>query len=150
MDPRIEDASDVLDHVVDTQRDFLVKRGAALPPLPDGSPAERWHAHLAGVRDVVTDESFTFEAYDGYFGRTTVADTLSSFYGFDMLVHRWDLARGAGSDVVFTEAEMDRIGQSVQGFGEALYTDGVCGPAIEVPADAPRQARLLGLLGRRA
>jgi len=142
-------ATDVLDHVVDTQRDFLVKRGATLPPLPDGTPPERWHAHLDGVQDVVTDEAFTFEEYDGYFGRTTVADTLSSFYGFDMLVHRWDLARAVGSDVRFTDAELDRIEKSVEGFGDALYSDGVCGPPVDVPADSPRQQRLLGLMGRR-
>ncbi len=141
--------ADVLDHVVDTQRDFLMKRGATLAALPDGPPATRWHAHLDGVRRLVTDEAFTFEEYDGYFGRTTVADTLSSFYGFDMLVHRWDLARGAGSDVEFSDDELDRIEQSAKGFGEALYSQGVCGPPVEVPGDAPRQERMLGVLGRR-
>lgn len=143
-------AADVLGHVVDTQRHFLLERGAPLPALPPGSPPERWHAHLAGVAEVLDDEDLAFTEYDGYFGRTTVADTLSSFYGFDLLVHRWDLARGAGSDVVFTDAELDRIEQSMQGFGDALYSEGVCGPPVDVPADAPRQQRVLGLLGRQA
>ena len=30
-----------------------------------------------------------------------------------------------------------------------LQTNGVCGPEVAVPADAPEQDRLLGLLGRQ-
>ena len=88
--------------------------------------------------------------YDGYFGRTSVADTLANFYGFDMLAHRWDLATALGQDATFSEAELDRIEKALDGFGDNLYLDGVCKPAIDVPDDASRQAKLLGRMGRRA
>ena len=29
--------------------------------------------------------------YDGFFGRTTIGATLDNFYGFDLVVHGWDL-----------------------------------------------------------
>jgi len=140
----------VLDHVIATQRDFLTERGARFPALPDAAPDARWRAHLDGVQTLLADEAWAGEEYDGYFGRTTVADTLSTFYGFDMLVHRWDLARGAGADVEFTDAELDRIEQSVAGFGDHLYADGICEPPVEVSADASRQERVLATMGRRA
>ena len=142
-------AADVVDHVVDTQREFLDKRGADLGPRPDGSPGEVWAAHRDAVRRVTADDAFTSEEYDGYFGRTTVAETLGNFYGFDLLVHRWDLARALGGDVTWDDTELDLIETSLNGFGDALYMDGVCKPALEVPAGASRQERVLGRMGRR-
>ena len=143
-------AGDVLDHVVDTQRDFLTKRDIDSGPRPSGDPHEVWHAHLAGVRRVVADESLVAEEYDGYFGRTSIADTLANFYGFDLVVHRWDLGRALGREVRWEEAEMDRLEAAMAGFGDALYSEGVCKPATDVADDAPRQSRLLARLGRRA
>lgn len=141
-------AADVLDHVVDTQRSFLTERGAGVGDRPAGSPEEMWSAHVTNVADATTDEDFVTKEYDGYFGRTTLADTLANFYGFDMIVHRWDLARALGSDVTWDDAELDRIETALDGFGDALYSEGVCRPAVEVPADAPRQTRLLARMGR--
>ena len=143
-------AADVLTHVLDTQRDFLGKRGADLGHLPPAPPASRWATHLDQVRGVVADEGFATEEYDGYFGRTTIEDTLANFYGFDMIVHRWDLATALGRDASWSGAELDRIETALDGFGDNLYLDGVCKPAIDVPEDAPRQERLLGRMGRRA
>ena len=142
-------AADVLDHVVDTQRDFLDKRGADVGTRPEGTPPEVWAAHRDVVRRVTADDAFVSEEYDGYFGRTSVADTLANFYGFDMLVHRWDLARAVGGDVTWTEAEMDALETNLDALGDNLYTQGVCKPPIAVAADAPRQERLLARLGRR-
>ncbi len=143
-------AAGVVDHVIDSQRDFLEKQGADLGPRPAGPVPEVWAAHQEAMRRVTKDEDFVSREYDGYFGRTSVEDTLANFYGFDMLVHRWDLGRAVGHEVTWSEAELDRIEQAVDGFGDNLYLDGVCQPAIDVPDDAPRQERMLGRMGRRA
>ncbi len=45
---------------------------------------------------------------------------------------------------------MDGMETAIAGFGDALYSDGVCGPPVDVPDDAPRQTKILGLLGRTA
>ncbi len=142
--------ADVLDHVVDTQRDFLAQRGCDLGPRPTGFPADIWHQHLEAVRRVVADDDLVLAEYDGYFGRTTLAATLADFYGFDMVVHRWDVARALGRDTVFTDAEMDAMEASVAVFGEHLYGEGVCRAAVPVPDGASRQDRLLAALGRRS
>jgi len=142
-------AAGVLDHVVETQRSFLTERGADIGEPPAGTPTEVWASHVTAVADATTDDDFVSSEYDGYFGRTTLADTLANFYGFDMIVHRWDLGRALGHDVTWDEPEMDRLEQAMAAFGDAIYSEGVCGPAVEVPANASRQDRILGRLGRR-
>ncbi len=142
-------AAAVLDHVVETQRAFLTERGADLGERPAGTPGEVWASHVTAVAAATTDDDFVSTEYDGYFGRTTLADTLANFYGFDMIVHRWDLGRALGQDVTWDEQEMDLLEQAMAGFGDAIYSEGVCGPAVDVPDGASRQDRILGRLGRQ-
>lgn len=143
-------AADVVLHVVDTQRDFLRQRGQDLGPRPGGDPAAVWDRHLDQVADLVQDERLVAAEYDGYFGRTTMAATLADFYGFDLVVHRWDLGRAAGQPVELSDQELDAVESAVPAFGEALYAEGICARPVPVADDAPRQDRLLALLGRRA
>lgn len=140
-------AADVVDHVVDTERQFLSGHGADLGDRPSGTPAEVWAAHLAAVRPLVTEDLRSTE-YDGFFGRTTIGATLDDFYGFDLVVHGWDLGSATGRPTTFTDAEMDVMEQAFVGFGDHAYDEGVFRPALDVPADADRQTRLLARMGR--
>ena len=141
-------AADVVDHVIDTQRDFLARHRIDAGPRPEGTAARMWHEHLTAVRSGLRDGEVLDTGFDGFFGRTTIGDTLADFYGFDMVVHRWDLARAAGLDSEFSSTEMDLMETSIAGFGEHLYADGICASAVPPPPDASRQERLLALLGR--
>jgi uncharacterized protein (TIGR03086 family) len=143
---------DVLDHLIDTERDFLGQHGIDAGPRPDTAedPMGGWKAHAARVQDVLDTAELAETQFDGFFGPTTVGATLATFYGFDLLVHRWDIARGAGGDTSFTETELDLIDSSLDGFGEHLYMDGICRPALPVAADADRQTRILARMGRDA
>jgi len=67
-----------------------------------------------------------------------------------MFVHRWDIARAVGADAGLTDAEVDRMEAGADSFGPALYMDGICRPAVDVPADADRPTRVLARLGRAA
>ncbi|AKT50172.1 maleylpyruvate isomerase family mycothiol-dependent enzyme [Arsenicicoccus sp. oral taxon 190] len=143
-------AADVVAHVVDTERDFLGGQGLDLPAQTGDSPAERWAAHEAAVSDLLADPAVADRTYDGHFGPTTVGATLARFYGFDLLVHRWDLARSQGRDASFTDAELDEIDAAVDGFGEHAYAPGIFARPVEVPDGADRVARVLARTGRRA
>ncbi len=145
-------ARDVVTHVVDTQREFLTGRGVDLGPAPDvaADPAAALRAHADRVLAAVADPAVAGERYDGFSGPTTVGETLAEFYVWDMVVHRWDLARATGQDAGLTGAELDRVESGARSWGDALYTDGICRPAVEVPGDAGREARVLALLGRSA
>lgn len=142
-------ARDVVRHVIDTERDFLDQRGVPLPPLDaDGDPAAVWRTHAGALAAAVADPAVGGLEYDGYFGRTTVGESLLRFYGFDLVVHRWDVATAAGLDERFTDAELAFAEACADGFGESLYAEGICRDGVEPPADADRQARLLARVGR--
>lgn len=143
-------ALDVLDHVVDTQRDTLVGRGLDVGDRPTGEPAEVWATHLAQLRTVLADDEAVSAEYDGNFGPTTLANNLALFYGFDLIVHRWDIGTATGQQVDLSEEEITTAEQAADGFGDALHMEGICKPAIEVAPDASRQLRLLARLGRAA
>ena len=89
-------------------------------------------------------------SYEGYFGPTTLGATLEQFYVWDMIVHRWDIARAAGLDAALTGAELDLVEQGVDRFGDALYMDGICRPGVTAPTDADRLDQVLATLGRVA
>ncbi|EWT02377.1 hypothetical protein N865_06290 [Intrasporangium oryzae NRRL B-24470] len=143
---------DVVAHVIGSQRDFFARHGLDAGPVGasdlTSDPVGTWHAHDAVVRSLLADEHVAAREYDGLLGRTTIGATMTSFYGFDLVVHRWDLARAAARDEALTPAELDLVEGSLPGFGDHLYDDGVCKPPVPVSDDADRQVRLLALLGR--
>lgn len=144
-------ARDVLRHVVDTERDFLSRHEVELADVDlTTAPAAGWHRHAERLLEAVGDRSLTDRAFDGYFGPTTVGDTLVRFYGFDLVVHRWDLAATAGLEERFDEEELDLLETCIAGYGDALYAEGVCRTGVKAAAGSDRQARVLATLGRRA
>ncbi|MFX4273091.1 TIGR03086 family metal-binding protein [Propionibacteriaceae bacterium Y1685] len=142
-------AEDVVDHVITTQNDFLADRQLATATV-HGTPAERWRAQKDHVAELLSAPGVADQEYDGAMGRTTVGATLSTFYGFDLIAHRWDVARAAGTDTRFSEAELELLESSIAGFGDHLYGEGICQRPVEVGPEASRQDKVLALLGRRA
>lgn len=143
-------AADVVDHVIDTQRDFLARHEIDAGPRPSGPPAQAWAAHLAAVRPLAIDPAIAVREFDGVFGRTTIGATLDAFYGFDLVVHGWDLGASNGRPTTFTQTDMDAMEAAFEGFGDHAYDDGVFWAPVEVAQDADRQTRLLARMGRRA
>ncbi|MCG8656296.1 maleylpyruvate isomerase N-terminal domain-containing protein [Yimella sp. NH-Cas1] len=141
-------ARNVVDHVVDTEREFLTGQGFDLPNLDHSDPSARWRAHDAKVRELLAEPGVGDKTYDGHFGPTTVGETLSQFYGFDLLVHRWDLAASHGERALLTDPELDEIDSAVTGWGEHAYAPGIFARPVDVPTDADRQAEVLARTGR--
>lgn len=63
-------------------------------------------------------------------------------------MHAWDIARATGQDEKLPEDEVTVVYDIMLPFGEMLRMSGICGPEGPVPAEAPVQDRLLGLMGR--
>lgn len=142
-------ARDVLFHVVDTQRDVMMRAGHDLGLPPDlEDPPIGWRAHAEAVARLLADPNVAEQEVPAMGGTATLGEVMTRFYGFDMLVHRWDLARTGGLDPDWSDAELDAIETAVTGFGDNLYGEGICRPAVPVPADAPRADRLLARMGR--
>ncbi|MEU3020048.1 TIGR03086 family metal-binding protein [Nocardiopsis sp. NPDC007018] len=145
-------AADVVRHLIGTQRSFLEGAGVAPPESPDvdEDPAAAWTAHERGVLDLLSDPGVTDRTYEGMFGPTTIARTLDTYYVFDMIAHRWDVARAVGGDTALTESELDRLEAALESFGEHAYMEGVFVRGPEAPPGASRQERVLARMGRRA
>jgi len=144
-------ARDVVGHLIETQRDFFTRHGVDLGEAPDVDldPAAGWREHAKRVTAALADDTLVATPFDGHFGPTTIGVTLEQFYVWDMVVHRWDVARAVGSDAALTDAELDRMSAGADSFGDALYMDGICRPAVPAPPGADRTAQVLARLGRR-
>ncbi len=144
-------AADVVAHLIDTQRDFLAGHDLSVPnPAPSEDPAQRWHRHSAHVAALLQGPAIAERSIDGFFGPTTIGATMEQFYGWDMLVHRWDLARAMDRDAALSERELDWIEAALSMFGEALHMPGICAPAVEVEESQPRLVQVMARLGRDA
>jgi uncharacterized protein (TIGR03086 family) len=143
-------ALDLARHLVDVHGMFLGLVGRKLGPAPsvDEDVLAAWRAANGQLQADLDDPARAGAEFDGFFGRTTFAAAVERFVCFDLLVHRWDLARATGLDERLEPTEVAQLWAAVEGFGDTLRTEGVCGPAIEPPPDADEQTRLLCFLGR--
>ncbi|TQN28488.1 uncharacterized protein (TIGR03086 family) [Haloactinospora alba] len=145
-------ARDVVRHVVHTQGMFLSLVGRELGPAPsvDDDPAAAWDAVRAVVRSDLEDPDRAAAEFDGAWGRTRFEDAVNMFLCFDLVVHRWDVARATGGDERMEPADVRWAAEQAERFGDALRGDGVCGPELTPPEEADEQTRLLAFLGRRS
>jgi uncharacterized protein (TIGR03086 family) len=144
-------ALDIARHLVDVHGLFLGLVDRTLDPAPtvDEDVRAAWRAANEQMQADLDDPARSAEEFDGYFGRTAFAAAVGRFVCFDLLVHRWDLARATGLDERLDPAEVAQLWVAVEGFGDTLRTEGVCGPAVEPPPGADAQTRLLCFLGRK-
>lgn len=144
-------AREVVRHVVDTQGMFLgfVGRGLGDVPSVDDDPVAAWDAARGVVLRELEDPERAKAEFDGHFGRSTFEAAVDRFLCFDLIVHRWDLARAAGLDDRIDPDDVRRADAAARAFGDAMRGPGAFGPELEAPEGADPQARLLAYLGRR-
>lgn len=143
-------ALDVVKHVVETQGRFLSLVGRPpgdVPPV-EADPRASWEAASAAVQADLDDPERAATTFESFFGESTFEDAVDRFVDFDLVVHAWDLARATGGDERIDDSDVLRVVAGTEGFGEALRSPGVCGPALEAPYGADSQTQMLALLGR--
>ena len=87
------------------------------------------------MQEVLDDPERAGREYDGFFGRTSVEKTIDQFACFDLLVHRWDIARAAGltSHEAMPPDEVTHAFEVGRSLGDNLRQSGACGPEVDVP-----------------
>jgi uncharacterized protein (TIGR03086 family) len=143
---------DVVRHLAETQGMFarLVGLEITPDPAPDADPAAAWASARDQMQALLDDPANADRGYKGLNGPTTFARSVDQYLCFDLNVHGWDIARGAGlTDDRIDPAELPRLWQDTEVFGDNMRLPGAFGPAVDVPTDAPEQDRLLAYLGRR-
>jgi uncharacterized protein (TIGR03086 family) len=83
------------------------------------------------------------------FGELPLAAVAAFVHGGDMLAHTWDFARAVGGDEKLDPAAAAAILEVWGPLDGPLRTPGICGPRIDVPADADAATRFVGFTGRQ-
>jgi uncharacterized protein (TIGR03086 family) len=146
-------ARDVVRHIVTMHGVMLRPVGREPGPAPsvDDDPLGAFRAARADVEAVLHDPALAGTEYDWYTGRLTAAEIVDQVVSADMVWHGWDLARATGQDDTIDPIEIQNAGQGVGQIDDAMLRQpGVLGPALDPPAGADAQTRLLAFLGRKA
>ena len=150
------DARGVLAHVVGSQETFarLVERELDPGPLVDDDPVAAWTVARDQTQAALDDPEMAAAEFDGFAGRTTFAEAVDRFLSFDLVIHRWDLARAVDLDDTIPEVDLDQaehaIAEMHERWGESMRSPTAFGPPLTAPAGADRQTRMLAFLGRMA
>lgn len=137
--------ADVIDHVATTQLDFLEQRSVDRPDAPEPT------AVSAAMQAALDDPAVADTPYDGYFGPTTIAETVDAFYCLDLVLHRWDIAVAGGlaADTAISDADIERCRTLLEPMGDNVRMPGIFGPAVEVGADASATDAFVAWTGRQ-
>jgi uncharacterized protein (TIGR03086 family) len=81
-------------------------------------------------------------------GSMTLGAVVQQIYVGDVFMHRWDLGRATGQDVVLDQDTCAGMLAGMEPMDEVLRTSGHYGPKVAVPDDAPVQDRLMAFIGR--
>ena len=124
--------------------------GLTIEPGPDvdSDPLGAWTAASGQMQALLDKPETADKQFQGFSGATTLGEAVDLFLCFDLNVHGWDLSRAAGLDDRIDPAELDRLWQSVEAFGDRIRSEGAFGPPVSVPPEASDQAKLLAHLGR--
>jgi uncharacterized protein (TIGR03086 family) len=145
-------ARDVVRHLVEWLPAFL-KSGADvdLPtgPSVDDDPVAAWEVHSDGVQALLDDPSTSSKVLSNpHIGELPLDKAVDMFYTGDVFLHSWDLARATGQDETLDPAKCSRMLEGMLPMDAVLRSSGHYGPAVEVPADADVQTRLIAFTGR--
>ncbi len=66
----------------------------------------------------------------------------------ELVVHGWDIARATGQELVADEESLRTVHTFLAGFAQEEGTQGIFGPIVHVPEDAPLLDQVVALTGR--
>ena len=148
----------LLDHFVGLTaafRDAATKSSVGSSSAPSASAdnlVDDWRERLPRQLDQLAEAWRDPAAWEGDTeagGVTMPAKAIGMVAVNELVVHGWDLARATGQDFKpdpdSVEASLEFTTMSAQ---EGAPRDGLFGPVVEVPPDAPPLDRTLGLAGR--
>ncbi|TDT25937.1 uncharacterized protein (TIGR03086 family) [Streptomyces sp. BK208] len=121
--------------------------GASVPDIGPG-----WRADLAKALGEVADAWREPDAWTGMTragGIDLPGAVAGAVVADELVIHGWDLARATGQEYAPDEAALQAAYGLLAGAAEESERDeGMFGPVVAVPADAPLLERAVGLSGR--
>ena len=143
-------AREVLEHVLDSEVEVVSKVGLSINRSTDPAhdPVGAWREVRDAMQAILDDPAKSQLTYESFGNPTTLAKTVSRFLCFDLIVHRWDIARAAGEDVRIAPGDVDSSHDFLDAMGQMFYDYGASAPALPLPDDASPQDKLLARAGR--
>lgn len=138
--------ADVVRHVIDTQSLFFTNHQLTIEPATDPNPADAFTEHITRV--VPLAKQHWHKNIEGFFGPSTIGQTISDFYLFDLLIHRWDMTAFTDHETHFTPTELTWLTAKMDDYGDVMYTQGMFAPPVHVAGEANEQSRVLARTGR--
>ena len=145
---------DLLDHVGGSALAF--RAAAEKHPLPGGASGQAanlvadWQERIPADVLAMAEAWVPPEAWTGMTaaGGVDLPGEMAGVVALDELVlHGWDLAKATGQPAGYDGPGLEAVLGMVQHFRSA-GVEGLFGPAVDVPEDAPLLDRILGLAGR--
>ena len=120
------------------------------PPDLDGdNPAATWKALDRWIHGLLDDPATAALPFSHPMaGPHRLDEAIDRFVLGDVLIHTWDVARSAGLDEALPAGEVSRMLPGLEAMGDVLEQSAQYGRAVEVPAGADEQTRLIALTGR--
>lgn len=119
--------------------------GERIEPLGDDLVGE-WRRHSAAATDAWASAAGGTSVQLSY--DTVTAEDYLREQVSDVAIHSWDLARAVGADEHLDDLLVEATWTIFEPQQEALALSGLYARPIEMPDDAPLQARLLAITGR--
>jgi uncharacterized protein (TIGR03086 family) len=117
--------------------------------LLGADPHAAWKATRTTATDAVDEPGAAERTVDLSRGPTP-ADVYLQEVAADNLIHAWDLAMGTDGDTALDAELVEFADDFYKPLVRMWRAGGAFGAEVEVPMDADRQTKLLGMLGRRA
>jgi uncharacterized protein (TIGR03086 family) len=117
-------------------------------PLAAGEPAEVYEASRAELLGVLKDPAVFDKTWSMPFGEMP-GKMMAGIAFMEHLTHAWDIRKATGQPTDLPEDLVKECLELVKPMDAMLRMPGVCGPAVEVGADASLTDQLVGYMGRQ-
>jgi uncharacterized protein (TIGR03086 family) len=145
---------DLLDHISGAAIAF---RAAAVKEPLDAAPVgdaanlgDDWRTRIPRDLLALADAWRAADAWTGMTaaGRVDLPGDVAGLVALgEIVIHGWDLAKATGQSAEYDGPELEAVHQMVRQF-RADNVEGLFGPPVSVPEDAPLLDRIVGLAGR--
>jgi uncharacterized protein (TIGR03086 family) len=151
---------DLLDHIGDSVLAFTEAAQKAEPASPRGRPGDEsrlgddWRSRIGSDLASLVEawgEPAAWQGMTKAAGVDLPAEVAGRIVLDELVIHGWDLARATQQRFECDDTTLDAVLGFVQQFaepGQEASREGLFGPVVGVPDDAPVLDRILGMTGR--
>ena len=147
------DVKALLNHMIGGLEMLWDAAAGGSPAMPDGDqfgddPGKVYDERAAKLLDVIKQPGALDKTWTMPFAPMP-GQAMASIAFVEHVTHGWDLAKATGQDTTIPDDLIAECRSVVEPMEAMWRMDGVCGPAVEVPADASETDKYAGFMGRQ-